>query len=157
MKTIFSLLLTASLLMAWGTAQAQQGNGHKQRIQSQTEMKTFFEGMDLSEDQMTKINAEQERFAKDRGQLRQKNKGQRAANEQNRGEAREQGNSLRQAHLANVQGILNADQYAQFQTKQTEMRDQRSSRAGDCKGKGKSSGQGQGQGQGSGQGQGMNL
>ena len=145
MKSLKYILLTALLLIGWGVIDAQQGKANGQRKQAKAEMETFYDGLGLTKNQRTRLNSENERFAKQRQDLRNQNKGQQSAN-------REKREGFRQTHSKNMQGIMNKGQYSKYQTKQQGMREK--NRQGQGKGRGKGQGNGQGQGQGLGLGQG---
>jgi len=142
MKSLKYILLAAMLLIGSGVINAQQGRANGQRKQAKAEMETFYDGLGLTKNQRTRLNAENERFAKQRQDLRKQNKGEQSAN-------REKRESFRQTHSKNMQGILNKSQYSKYQTKQQGMREK--NRQGQGKGRTKGPGQGQRNGQGQGQ------
>lgn len=136
MKSLKYILLTALLLIGWGVIDAQQGRSNGQRKQSKAEMETFYDGLELTKNQRTLLNAENERFAKQRQDIRNQNKGQQRAN-------REKMESFRQIHSKNMQGIMNKDQYSKYQTKQQGMREKNRQGQGKGRGNGQRNGQGQ--------------
>ena len=141
MKSIKYLLLTAILLIGWGVIDAQQGRFNGHRKQSPAEMETFYDDLGLNKNQRTRLNAENDRFAKERQGVRNQNKGQQRAH-------REKMGSLRQTHSKNLEGIMNKNQYSKYQTQQQGMREK--NRRGQGKGHGKGNGPRQGRGQGQG-------
>jgi|GEM_PF-5135337 len=116
MKFIKYYLLTGLLLIGWGVIEAQQGKQNTRREQAKAEMETFYDGLGFTNQQRTRLNAENDRFAKERQGARNLNKGQQRAN-------REKMESLRQTHCNNMKGIMNKNQYSKYQDKQKQMRE----------------------------------